>query len=223
MAHKTRIHKQRELLGLQYEAPQQSRTETATSPHKQLEHYQQAMEADLASLKALKTVAEKVSAKATMLDAYLPFVDEYMQQGHHYPNTVAVQVMIWLIDTGNIDKGLNLGLLLDAQGQKMPPKFANDLPTFLCDNVYDWAAKLLKSEPRQSASPYLDVLCAEIQKEKWDLHPLVSSKMFAMLAKHKERFGDWQACFELCQLAEHYNPDKAGVKQLKERALTKIH
>lgn len=187
-----------------------------------LAHYQAAMLADLGSLKALKKLEEKQAAKKGMLSAYVPFVDDYVKQGHDYPNDVAVQVMIWLLDTGDTERGLNLALTLIKQGQQqMPERFdRRDIETFLCDAMYDWANALLKKE--QSVSPYFDTLAATMTAEKWDVHPAVASKVYAMLAKHKLREGDYQAVVDLCDMAETVNKDGAGVKSLRAMATYKL-
>lgn len=186
-----------------------------------LEHYQAALSADLNSLKALKTLEEKSAAKKTMIETYWGFVDNYIKQGHAYPNDVAVWVMIWLFDVQDIERGLNLGLHLIKQGiQHLPVKFDRDIPTFICDSMYDWANELLKKE--QAVSPYLDVLASTIENEHWSLAPPVKSKVFAMLAKHKSREGDYAECVHLCELAELANPEGAGVKQLKAAAFAKV-
>lgn len=185
-------------------------------------HYQAAMSADLASLKELKTLEEKQAAKRNMLPAYLSFVDDYVAQGHDYPNDIAVQVMIWLLDVGEIESGLNLALTLIKRGnQIMPAKFdRRDLETFVCDAVYDWANELLKKD--QSANPYLQTTVDALRDGHWDVHPAVASKMFVMLAKHRKLEGDWQAVFDYCNLAETVNPEGAGVKTLRQEALAKI-
>lgn len=187
-----------------------------------LAHFQAAMQADLASLKALKTLDEKKAAKAKMLEAYRPFVDDYVNRGHDYPNDVAVQAMIWLLDVGDVEKGLGLALYLIKHGhQQMSERFdRRDIETFLCDAMYDWANALLKKE--QSVSPYFDALAATMTNDKWDVHPAVASKVYAMLAKHKLREGDYQAAVDLCDQAETVNKDGAGVKSLRAMATSKL-
>jgi Phage small terminase subunit len=186
-----------------------------------LKHYQAALSADLNSLKALKTLEEKSAAKKTMIETYWGFVADYIKQGHAYPNDVAVWEMIWLFDVLDIDRGLTLALHLIKQGiQYMPAKFDRDIPTFVCDSMYDWANELLKKE--QAVSPYLDTLAATIEQDHWSLAPPVKSKVFAILAKHKNREGDYSECVHLCELAELANPEGAGVKQLKTGAFAKL-
>jgi hypothetical protein len=180
-----------------------------------LPHYQAALEIDLAKIKTENTLEGKARIKEALLPNYLDFVGHYVDNGDNYPNDVAVQVMIWLLDTGDIEKGLNLALHLLKQNQKMPARFDRDMPTFLADFFYDWAGEELKAD--RCVSPYLDVLVATAENEQWPMHPLCYSKLYAILAKHKERSGDYAEGVALCDKAEAINPEKAGVKGLKER------
>jgi hypothetical protein len=187
-----------------------------------LAHYQAAMSADLAKLSGINDLVEKAKAKTIMLATYLPFVNDYVSKGDNYPNDIAVRVCIWLFDTLDIERALNLAFVLIKQSQVTPPKFDRDLPTFVCDAVYDWAAALLKLDPPQSASPYLDTVVATMDNDKWSLAPPVQSKMYSLLAKHKKREGDWKTCLALCEKAEAVNPEGAGVKGMKKEALAAL-
>lgn len=188
-----------------------------------LEHYQAAMSADLAQLSTIKDITERAKAKRQMLNTYWPFVQSYVENGDNYPNDIAVRVCIWLFDTLDIERALDLAFYLIGQGcHVMPAKFDRDLPTFVCDALYDWAAALLKKDPPESASPYLDTLVAHIDNDHWSLAPVVQSKMYAILAKHKKQQGDWLNCVALCEKAEAVNPNGAGVKGLKKEALDNL-
>ena len=189
-------------------------TPVVTEQPKDLEHYQAAMDADLATLAGIKNLGEKVLAKQHMIRTYQPFVDDYVKRDHHYSNDIAVRLMIWYFDVVDIENGLRLALHLIKQGgQHMPRKFDRDMPTFVCDAVYDWANVQLQDE--EPASPYLDDLVAVMEHDKWDLSPPVKSKLYAMLAKHKLRAGEPETAIALCDKAVEVNPDGAGVKTLK--------
>lgn len=182
---------------------------------------QGAMETDLGRLANIPVIEDKAKLKAELINNYLPFVKNYIEQGHNYPNSIAVQVMIWLFDIGDIENALALGLALNRMPkQELPERFKRDLPTYLADEIYDWANAQLKA--KQSASPYLDQFVAVVIAEKWDLHPAVMSKNMAMLAKHefvKENFNNAK---HWCEKAEEVNPGKAGVKTLYKDTLKKL-
>mgnify|MGYP003633907376 CR=1 FL=1 len=188
------------------------------------EQLQAGMETDLARLKTYVNVEDKVTAKRELLANYLPYVEQYMASDSDTPNSIAVRVMIWLIDTGNIEKGLLLGLYLMKTGhQVMPAGFASTMQTFLCDYIYDWAKVQL--DGKHTASPYLDMLITALLKDEWELNGIVSSKMFAMAAKHYNLNGEVRLCAQFCELAELHHPDGekgAGVKGLKAKTLKEI-
>jgi hypothetical protein len=135
---------------------------------------------------------------------------------------------------------LDLALVLIKQNQHTPAKFDRDLQTFVSDAMYDWANAMLKAD--QSASPYLDVWVAAVDGEKTELQnefngvvwaaavdseqmslaPPVQSKLYAMLAKHKNRVGEYQTVIALCEKAEQVNPEGHGTKGLKAAAVAKL-
>jgi len=179
---------------------------------------QTALAVDLGKLKEVKDLDEKCKIKRTVLPTYLPYVNHYVKAGEKHPNDVAVQVMIWQFDVDDIEDAVNLALHLIEQGvHQMPERFKRrDLETFVCDAMYDWANNLLKNT-EHGASPYLDVLVDTLRKDKWSLAPMVESKCYVMLAKHKVRAGDDVKALELCHWAEEANPEGAGVNTLKKK------
>jgi hypothetical protein len=186
-----------------------------------LEQYQAAVSAAISAMASMPSLEERQEYKRQFLPQILPFVQAYVENGDHYPNSVAVQAMIWLFDIGDIERALGLALYLIAQGGHiMPKRFDRGMHTFVCDAVYDWANEQLKN--KQPAAPYLGELIAAMEKDRWDLHPAVASKLYAMAAKHAEREGDFEAVVKFCDAAQRVNPDGAGVKTMKERAAAKL-
>lgn len=194
---------------------------TATMNINLFEQLKAAMVTDIARIKLVKKLEEKQAIKADLLPAYLPFVNNYVEQGHDYPNSVAVQVMVWLLDTNQIEQGLNIGLHLVKLGtQSLPVQFNRDIQTFIADAVYDWANEQLKAN--QSANPYLEQLATVMLEDSWDLHPAVISKTFAMLAKHAFAADLFIDAVAFCTISEKANPEGAGVKTLKAKAQKQI-
>lgn len=179
-----------------------------------LSHYQTVLDLDIRKVSNQKDLLDKARVKQSVLPTYLDFVDDYVASGDNYPNSVAVQCMIWLLDVVEIEHGLNLALHLIKQGQKMPDKIKRDMPTFLIDTLYDWANAMLKED--HGASPYLDIMVATAEKDTWDVHPLCMSKSYAMLAKHHVRNSEYEIAHDLCLKAQKVNPTKHGVKLLTE-------
>jgi hypothetical protein len=187
-----------------------------------LEQYQAAVAAAINAMAPMTNLDERQAYKRmAALPQIMPFVDDYVARGERYPNSVAVQAMIWLFDIGDIERALNLALILIEQGiHLMPKRFDRDMPTFVCDAMYDWANAQLKAN--QPAAPYLEHLIGSLEKGGWPLHPAVASKLYAMAAKHAEREGDFAKVVALCEAAQRVNPEGHGTKTLKERAVAKL-
>lgn len=180
------------------------------------------MEVDLQRISSVSKMEEKIALKRELLPNYLTFVADYIAQGHDYPNVVAVQVLIWLMDVGDIEQALQLGFyLIRTPKQDLPAKFTRrDIPTFICDAVYDWASAELKAN--RSASPYLDQVVAVMLDEKWSLAPMVASKMPNMLAKHEMAKQNFENTVHWCDVAEQLNPEAHGTKTMRKEAVKKL-
>ncbi|SMF94421.1 Phage small terminase subunit [Methylomagnum ishizawai] len=181
--------------------------------------YQAAVDAHIAAMAPMKDLTERQAYKAaTALPEIMPFVDGYIDNGDRYPNSVAVQAMIWLFDVGNIGRALSLAFRLIAQGiHPMPNRFDRDMRTFVCDALYDWASEQLKAG--QDAAPYLPQLLFAIEANKWPLHPAVISKLYVMAAKHLERLQLFGEAASACMRAMEANPEGHGCKGLYARCL----
>jgi len=181
------------------------------------EQLQAALVTDIARIKTHKKLADKQALKSSLLPNYLPFVEQYISEGHDYPNNVALMCMVWSFDILDIETGISIAKYLIESKQQLPVNFNRDIPTFMCDAVYDWANDQLKS--KQSAQPYLGQVAALVRDSDWDLHPAVQSKMYVMAAKHAFELGEFGSCIKWCVDAEKANPDGAGVKTLKAKAI----
>ena len=174
------------------------------------------MQTDIARIKTAKNIADKQRIKADCLPNYLPFVEQYINDEHDYPNSVAVQVMVWLLDTGDIEQAMHVaGYLIELGNQHLPANFKCTIPTLLCRGMYEWADAQLKAN--NSAEPYLGQLVGMVKTSDWELPMAVESQTYVIAAKHAFAQKDFKHCLALCVEAETVNPDKAGVKTLKAK------
>jgi hypothetical protein len=195
-------------------SPDAAPTQSAVA--RDLKHYQALMPNDLLKLKVIQDIAEKAVLKKVLLEKYQPFIEQYLTENHCYPNTVAIRVMIWAFDVGNVDFGTRLGLVLAKQKcHQMPQEFNRSIERFLCDMIYDWSAEELKKN--RSASPYLDDVAEQVSTV-WDLDGITSGKVYAMLAKHQFRLENWAMCMLWADKAESVNPGNAGCKTIRNKA-----
>lgn len=175
-----------------------------------LKHWQARVEKYREALSGLN-LDDKAGIKAQAVAELKPFINDYLQQNRNYPNSAAVWFAIWLWDLNDIESAVNLTLYLIAQDQRTPPEFDSDLPTFICDQIYDWAnVKLQKSE---GAAPYLSQVIAAMEAGKWVVHEIPKGKVYAMAAKHADASGDSAAVVRYAETALKIN-ERAGVKKI---------
>jgi len=185
-----------------------------------LAHYQTAMSVDVARLSTLKVMEEKQAAKRNMLATYLEFVTDYVFHAQNYPNSVAVQYMIWLFDVGDIEAALGLAFYL-APHQQMPDRFARrDIQTFICDAVYDWEKQ--DSGTSGFSKRVFARVIEELEAKGWDLSPPVASKTYVKAAKLYYTDGDYKRAVDCLEKAKTANPEGWGAKTLLANAKAKL-
>lgn len=178
-----------------------------------LDHWQQFVDEKLEAMSGLD-IDDKLSIKAQALAEMKPFINDYLQKQRNYPNSAAVWFSIWLWDLGDIESAVNLTLHLIQQGQRTPSQFDSDLPTFACDQIYDWAnAKLQKKE---GAAPYLPAVIEAMEAGNWVVHEIPKGKVYAIAAKHADATGDSAAVVKYAETALAIN-ERAGVKKILEK------
>jgi hypothetical protein len=215
-----RLKKRQQASGAQTPAQVRAASRPAKDIPGSLAHYQAAVAVAIEAQKTFPAMSpERTNAKRQALADVLPWVKQYMDRGERYPNSVAVQALIWLFDVGNIEEALRLGLyLIKTRSQHMPGGFKRrELEPFVCQAVYDWAALQLKE--KASAEPYLGGLIAALEGGEWDVHPLIAGMLYAMAAKHARRLGEWAECLDWCRKAQAANPQGAGVQTMLDQAV----
>ena len=70
-----------------------------------------------------------------LLPKYLDYVQLYRDSGLNFPNSVVMQVLVWLFDTEQFDAGLDLANFAMEQDQQLPERFKRNVPTFVADRL----------------------------------------------------------------------------------------
>jgi tetratricopeptide (TPR) repeat protein len=186
----------------------------------ELETHKATMANAIDEMKKLEDLEDRASYKAEAIKRVEDFVIGYVQSAAKYPNIVAVWMMIFLFDLGDIAKAVPLALHLAKQKtHRMPTRFNSSIYQFIGDYVYDWAAKQL--EANKSAGPYLEQVINAIESDKWQLSDIVHGKMYAMYGKHLEVLGEDEAALNAFERAMTLN-ERAGVKKKIERLTARL-
>jgi hypothetical protein len=131
-----------------------------------------------------------------LLPKYLDYVQRYRDSGLSFPNLVVMQVLVWLFDTEQFEAGLDLANFAMSQEQQLPERFKRDVPTFVADEVIDWAEAEYKA--KRSPEPYLSNLLPLVDGE-WKLFERIPAryhKQIGILALDQREFAKAITHFE---------------------------
>lgn len=149
-----------------------------------------------------------------LLPKYSVYVQRYRESGLNHPNPVLVQVLVWLFDTEQFEKALDLADFAMAQKQAMPERFRRDIPTFVADTVVDWAEGELKAG--RSPEPYLSQLLPRVEKE-WELFEKIPARYHKLLGLIDFEQGLWKDAIAHFERAHELYP-AIGVRTKLEDA-----
>ncbi len=110
-----------------------------------------------------------------------------------------VYVLIWLFDTEQFTQGLELADFAMSQGQALPERFNRDIPTFVADEVIDWAEAEFKA--RRSPEPYVSNLLPRVDGE-WQLFERIPARYHKLLGLIALNRQDWPVAIAHFERAE---------------------
>ena len=146
---------------------------------KHLKLMEDALEQDLERISAINSRELRQQLKRDeLLPKYLDYVQRYRDSGLSFPNSVVMQVLVWLFDTVQFEAGLDLANFAMEQNQPMPERFKRDVPTFVADAVIEWAEAEQKAG--RSPEPYLSDLLPRVDGE-WQLTEQIPAKYHKLL------------------------------------------
>ncbi|USE39135.1 phage terminase small subunit [Endozoicomonas sp. SCSIO W0465] len=163
---------QQDKLAESYEA--ESIRQTAED-YEQFQLLVNALEQDQKKLSGLAPGDKDKLREKELIPKYLPIAEDYLASGDSYRNPILVEVIIMLMDVGNIPKALELAYPALEQKQPMPQRFKKvNLPTFVCDNVLVWAnAELARGK---EVEPWFSKTFETLLEDNWKVPREVVAK-----------------------------------------------
>lgn len=122
-------------------------------------------------------------------------------------NPVLMYVLIWLFDTAEFEQAFELADFAMSQEQVLPAPFKRDIPTFVADELIDWAE--IEYKAGRSAEPYVSNLLPRVDGE-WKLFEKIPARYHKLLGILAMDQKNW------AKAIEHFNramdlDDKIGV------------
>ncbi|MGB4488687.1 MAG: phage terminase small subunit [Pseudomonas veronii] len=156
---------------------------------KHLKLMEDALAQDLERVSAINSRELRQQLKRDeLLPKYLDYVQRYRDSGLSFPNSVVMQVLVWLFDTVQFEAGLDLANFAMEQNQPMPERFKRDVPTFVADAVIEWAEAEQKAG--RSPEPYVSDLLPRVDGE-WELTEQIPAKYHKLIGIRAMADKDW--------------------------------
>ncbi|MGL5421916.1 MAG: phage terminase small subunit [Serratia fonticola] len=134
------------------------------------------LEQDIQRLRTLPRTADRIELKANeLLPKWLPYAERYLAAERPYVYPVFGYCVIWLFDTGDIDKALAWADIAIKQQQPTPENIKRMFPAFVADYVLEWA--MSEAQAGHNIEPYFSRTFTNV-RENWRLHEKITAKWF---------------------------------------------
>lgn len=143
-------------------------------------------------LRGLKEVSSHASRDITKRDVLIPKYADYVRRlrdaGHTHE--LIGYYLVWLMDVGMIEEGLELALWCVENGQTLPDGFRSELPYFVSETLLNWADA--ETAAGRTVQPYLDQWSAAVAAapEVWNLPDTLTARWRKVLAQQAELASD---------------------------------
>ncbi|WP_024943549.1 phage terminase small subunit [Aeromonas hydrophila] len=172
------------------------------------------------TLKSIQSIERKIEAKRTMLPVYKPWIDGLLAADRGGQDDVLVTVMLWTLDTGDLEGALPMASYVLRHGLSTPDRFERTAATMIAEEVADTAIK----QEEAGAGPSTSLLGQYMARlHGCDIFDQVRAKLHKAVGRACLADGRKQLA------AEHYRRaielhDKVGIKkelEVLERELKK--
>lgn len=177
---------------------------------------------DRRRLHEIQSIERKIELKRTLLPDYAPWVDGVLAGDHGVQDDVLMTVMVWHIDTGNLEEALRIAAYAITHRLAMPDQYKRSTGCLIAEEFADYALKL---DPID-ADTTKHLLLAERVTADQDMPDEVRAKLLKAIGYGLNRSGDIEqkrAAIDYLKRALTLH-DKVGVKrdiELIERELKK--
>ena len=90
-------------------------------------------------LKEIQSIERKVELKRKLLPEYLPYVEGVLEGKAGVQDDVLMTIMVWAVDTGDLELALRIGSYALANGLETPDQYSRDTATLLTELYADEA------------------------------------------------------------------------------------
>ncbi|WP_404389882.1 phage terminase small subunit [Pseudoalteromonas phenolica] len=165
------------------------------------------------TLKRVQSLDRKLETKTKFLPEYEAYINGVLEGNSGVQDEVFVTILLWYIDTGNIEQALPLAQYALQHDLALPDRFERTLACTLAEETAETAARLFESE-NAITSKVLGQLVALTAEH--DMYDQARAKLFRQLGQALEAENKPEKAIEAYKQALTLNP-KVGVKKFIEK------
>lgn len=166
------------------------------------------------TLKGIKSVAAKIEKKRGLLPDFMPYVDGVLAEGKGAQDDVLATILIWCIDTGQLEKALEIGEYAVRHKVETTDHFDRDTVALLAEEVAETVRKRLEEDVENAdAAELVSIMqrAADIVGDH-DMHDQVKAKLHKSYGYALRANEQPAEALDQLKKALALN-DRAGVKQ----------
>lgn len=161
------------------------------------------------TLKGIQSIERKIDAKRTMLGVYKPWIDGLLAADRGEQDDVLVTVMLWTLDTGDLEGAFNMADYVIRHGLSTPDRYERTAATLIAEEVADTGIKLQEA----GAGPSYGLLCAYLELlTHSDIFDQVHAKLHKAVGRAALAEGFKEQAYQHYRRALELH-DKVGIKK----------
>lgn len=96
------------------------------------------------TLKGIMSIKAKIEKKRELLPEFLPYVDGVLAEGKGAQDDVLATMLIWCVDTGELNKALEIGEYAVKNGIETPDQFDRDTVSMMAEEIAEAVRKVIE-------------------------------------------------------------------------------
>jgi len=193
-------------------AAKEAGSATADRPHGNAYelHHAQLME-DIRTLHDIESLQAKIERKRELLPKYEDYVAGVLKGGSGQQDDVLMNIMVWYLDTGQLEKGLDIADYAAKHGLETPDRYQRSTAALVSEEVADFVLKE-RNEGDDPKQYLLDVTRAALLFRDSDMHDQIKAKLYKANGYLCREVGDFETALKSLKQAVQLH-EKCGVKQ----------
>ena len=169
-------------------------------------------------LKQIQSIERKIEVKRQFLPEYESYVQGVLQSNSGRQDDVLMTVLVWYIDTGAIDKALEVAEYALQHDMQTPDRYERSTACLVAEEIADTALKLMDGENAVSAKLIGKAIALT---EEHDMFDQVRARLLKAYGMALTKSGNQASAVEPLKRALELD-ERSGVKKLIEQTEREI-